>query len=216
MLTHPFYGQDFEEAEITEALEQAGLRFRHMPESDLLAQVARDLADGKVVGWFQGRFEMGPRALGNRSILADPRSSAMKDRINALKKRQSFRPLAPAVLVERLSEFFEYRQPDPFMTMAPKVRADKAHLIPAAIHVDGTARLQTIDRAANSRFYGVIEEFAKLTGIPVILNTSFNRAEPIVTRPQEAISCYLRTEMDILVVGDFYVNDRSQELVRGS
>jgi carbamoyltransferase len=211
VLTHPFYGQDYDEAEITLALEQAGLCYRHMAEPDLLAQVARDLAAGKIVGWFQGRFEIGPRALGNRSILADARSPAMKDRINALKNREPFRPLAPAVLLERLSEFFEFRQPDPFMTMAPKVRADKAHLIPAAIHVDGTARIQTIDRAANPRFYGVIEEFAKLTGIPLILNTSFNRAEPIVTRPQEAISCYLRTDMDVLVLGDFYVTDRNRD-----
>ena len=179
-----------------------------MQEADLLAQVARDLADGKIIGWFQNRFEMGPRALGNRSILADPRSPAMKDRINALKHREPFRPLAPAVLLERLSEFFEFRQPDPFMTMAPKVRADKAHLIPAALHVDGTARIQTVERAANPRFYGVIEEFARLTGVPLILNTSFNRAEPIVTRPQEAISCYLCTDMDVLVLGDFYVADR--------
>ena len=208
-LTHPFYGTGYSDAEIIRALQQAGLAYRRMSERELLAKVARDLATGKIVGWFQGRSEIGPRALGNRSILADARDAAMKDHINArVKHREPFRPFAPAVLVERVQEFFEIGQSDPFMTMAPKVRADKAHLIPAAVHVDGTARIQTIDRTSNPRFYGVIEEFAKLTGIPVILNTSFNRQEPIVARPENAISCYLRTDMDVLVLGDFYITDR--------
>jgi len=214
-MRHPFYGKAYGDTEITAALQQAGLQYKRMTEADLLKQVARDLAQGKIVGWFQGRFEMGPRALGNRSILADARDAAMKDRINArVKHRESFRPFAPAVLVERLTEFFEFEQPDPFMTMAPKVRPDKAPLIPAAVHVDGTARIQTVDRAASPRFYGVIEEFAKLTGIPVILNTSFNHQEPIVSRPEDAISCYLRTEMDVLVLGDSYITDRDQDAVR--
>ncbi len=214
-LSHPFYGKAYGDAEITAALQQAGLQYKRMTEAVLLKQVARDLAQGKIVGWFQGRFEMGPRALGNRSILADARNPTMKDRINArVKHREPFRPFAPAVLVERLTEFFEFEQPDPFMTMAPRVHPDKAPLIPAAVHVDGTARIQTVDRAANPRFYGVIEEFAKLTGIPVILNTSFNHQEPIVSRPEDAISCYLRTEMDVLVLGDFYITDRNQDAVR--
>ena len=133
----------------------------------------------------------------------------MKDHINArVKHREPFRPFGPAVLEERAAEFFEIEQRDPFMTMAPRVRTDKAHMIPAAVHVDGTARIQTVDRASNPRFYGLIKEFAELTGIPVILNTSFNRQEPIVARPSEAISCYLRTQMDVLVLGDFYVTDR--------
>ena len=164
----------------------------------------------KIVGWFQGRSELGPRALGNRSILADPRDEAMKDRINArVKHREPFRPFAPAILQERAAEFFEIEQIDPFMTMAPKVRPDKAALIPAGIHVDGTARIQTVDRSTNPRFYGVIEKFAELTGVPVVLNTSFNLQEPIVQSPENAISCYLRTQMDVLVVGDFYVTDRT-------
>ncbi len=208
-LKHPFFGQEYSDAEIIRALQQAGLAYRRMSEHDLLATVARDLATGKIVGWFQGRFEIGPRALGNRSILADPREAAMKDHINAsVKHREPFRPFAPAVLLERAAEFFEIDQSDAFMTMAPKVRVDKAPLIPAAVHVDGTARIQTVDRTLNPRFYGVIEKFAELTGIPVILNTSFNQQEPIVARPEEAISCYLRTRMDVLVLGDFYTTDR--------
>jgi carbamoyltransferase len=188
-----------------------------MDEAELLKTVAHDLADRKIVGWFQDRFEMGPRALGNRSILSDARDATIKDLINSrVKHREAFRPFAPAVLVERLSEFFEIDQPDPFMTMAPKVRADKAHLIPAAIHVDGTCRIQSVDRVANRRYYGVIEEYAKLTGVPVILNTSFNSREPIVARPAEAISCFLRTEMDVLVLGDFYITDRNAAAVRRS
>jgi carbamoyltransferase len=168
--------------------------------------VAGDLVSGKIVGWYQGRSELGPRALGNRSILADARDPATKDRLNAqIKRREPFRPLAPAVLEDRAAEFFEIEQSDPFMTMAPIVRREKAHLIPSAVHVDGTARIQTVDRRSNPRFYALIEKFAELTGVPVILNTSFNRQEPIVARPEEAISCYRRAGLDILVLGDFYV-----------
>jgi carbamoyltransferase len=118
------------------------------------------------------------------------------------------------VLIEHLSEYFEYDHPDPFMTMAPKIRADKLDVIPAAAHVDGTGRIQTIDRKANPRYYGVIEEYAKLTGIHVILNTSFNRQEPVVNAPAEAISCYLRTDMDRVVLGDFYVQDRNPAAIQ--
>jgi carbamoyltransferase len=179
-----------------------------MGEEELTSTVARDIAAAKIVAWFQGRAELGPRALGNRSILADPRDPAMKDRINArVKHREPFRPFAPAILQERASEFFEIEQIDPFMTMAPKVRPDKAALIPAGLHVDGTARIQTVDRATNPRFYKVIEKSAELTGVPVVLNTSFNLKEPIVQSPEDAISCFLRTQMDVLVLGNFYVTD---------
>ena len=203
-LTHPFYGTTHGDDEIARALGQAGLSYQRLGEAGLIAEVARHLAEGRIVGWVQGRFEMGPRALGNRSILADPRSAAMKDKLNArIKQREPFRPFAPAVLVERASEFFEIDQPDPFMTMAPRVRADKVQLIPAAVHVDGTARIQTVDRSANPRYYRLIEEFGRLTGVPVILNTSFNRREPIVASPADAVACYLQTGMDALVIGDF-------------
>ncbi len=160
-----------------------------MPEPKLIQQVARDLAAGKIVGWFQGRSEIGPRALGHRSILADPRHAAMKDRLNSrVKQRAWFRPFAPMILEERAAEFFEIDQLDPFMTMAPKVRAAKAQLIPAAVHFDGTARLQTVGRGTNPLLYAVIEEFAGLTGVPVILNTSFNLHEPIVETPRDAVT----------------------------
>ena len=211
---HPFLGAQFTDDEIVNALEEAGLPYRRLSEADLLSQVARDLADSRIVGWFQGRAEIGPRALGNRSILSDARSLKIKDLINArIKHREPFRPFAPAVLIERASEFFEFDHPDPFMTMAPRLRPDKVHLIPAAAHVDGTGRIQTVERSTNPRYYGVIEQYARLTGIPVVLNTSFNRQEPIVNSPREAISCFLRTEMDVLVLGDFYITDRPRVAV---
>jgi len=204
-LTHAFHGLGYREAEIAGVFRQAGLAHERLPQPELIQQVTRDLAAGKIVGWFQGRSEVGPRALGHRSILADPRHAAMKDRLNSrVKQRAWFRPFAPAILEERVAEFFEIDQLDPFMTMAPKVRAAKAHLIPAAVHFDGTARLQTVGRGTNPLLYAVIEKFAGLTGVPVILNTSFNLHEPIVETPADAVSCYLRTQMDVLVIGNFY------------
>lgn len=215
VLDHAFYGMDYSDAEITRALDAAGLTYERLEEDALLKKVAQDLADQKIVGWFQGRAEMGPRALGNRSILSGARSNAMKDLINArIKHREAFRPFAPVVLFDRLKEFFEFHQPDPFMTMAPRIHPDKVHLIPAAAHVDGTGRIQTIERHQNPRYYGVIEEYAKLTGIPVILNTSFNRQEPVVNAPEHAISCYLRTDMDVLVLGNYYSRDRDAGAVK--
>lgn len=209
-MTHAFYGKDYSDAEIVAALDAAGLKYQRMAEDDLLKRAAQDLSEQKIVGWFQGRAEIGPRALGNRSILSSATTNAMKDLINArIKHREAFRPFAPVVLIERMAEYFEYEHPDPFMTMAPRIRPEKIAEIPAAAHVDGTGRIQTIDRAANPRYYGVIEEYAKITGIPVILNTSFNRQEPVVNAPAEAISCYLRTDMDRLVLGDFYISDRN-------
>ena len=208
-LKHALYGKAYSDQEIIQALEEAGLGYRRMPQEQLLPHVAKDLADGKIVGWFQGRFEMGPRALGNRSILADPRRADMRDILNnKVKKRESFRPFAPAVLVERAHEFFEIDQPDPFMTLAPRVRAENQHRIPAAVHIDGTGRIQTVERSSNPRYYGLIEAFGRLTGVPVLLNTSFNRTEPIVASPTDAVGCYLRTGMDVLVMGDFYTTDR--------
>ena len=214
-LTHAYYGQGYNDGDIVKALDEAGLKYERMTEAALLKRVAQDLSEQKIVGWFQGRAEIGPRALGNRSILSSATSNAMKDLINArIKHREPFRPFAPVVLVERLHEFFDYNHPDPFMTMAPKIRPEKLSVIPAAAHVDGTGRIQTIDRTANPRFYGVIEEYAKITGIPVILNTSFNRQEPVVNAPAEAISCYLRTDMDRLVLGDYYISDRNKDAIQ--
>lgn len=213
-LTHPYYGPTYSEKDIRDALAVAHLTGERLSELELLERVARDLAAGRIVGWFQGRSEMGPRALGNRSILADPRRAEMKDIINArVKHREPFRPFAPAVLLERASEFFHIDQPDPFMTLAPRVREDKKHLIPAAVHVDGTGRIQTVERSANPRYYGVIETFGKLTGVPVLLNTSFNQQEPIVETPSHAVSCFLRSGLDVLVLGNYYVTRNSQSRI---
>jgi carbamoyltransferase len=215
-LKSALFGRAYGEGEIVRALDAAGLHYRRMNEAQLIARVARDLADGRIVGWFQGRFEMGPRALGNRSILADPRRPEMRDVLNAkVKQREPFRPFAPAVLVERAAEFFEIGQPDPFMTLAPRVRAECRDRIPAAVHVDGTGRIQTVERSSNPRYYGLIEEFGRLTGVPILLNTSFNRSEPIVASPKDAIECYLKSGMDVLVLGDFYTTDRPAALANG-
>ncbi len=213
-LIHPFYGLEFSDEAISRALDSAGLVSEKLEEPELIQRTARALAEGKIVGWFQGRFEMGPRALGNRSILADPRSADMRTVINSkIKHRESFRPFAPAVLEERANEYFDVAQPDPFMTLAPHVHADREREIAAAIHADGTARIQTVSRAANQRYYDLIHAFGEITGVPIVLNTSFNRHEPIVARPEEAISCYLRTGMDVLVIGDHFVTMRTPEAV---
>ncbi len=213
-MSHAFLGVAYSDTQIEQALQAAGLTYERLPEADLIARVARDLAEDRIVGWFQGKFEIGPRALGNRSILASPLNLAIKDVINTrVKYREPFRPFAPAVLAEHQAEYFEIDQPDPFMTMAPRVRPDKVGIIPAAVHVDGTGRIQTVERAANPLYYALIEAFMRLTGVPVVLNTSFNKQEPIVARPEEAISCYLRTEIDVLVLGNYYTRARTPDAV---
>jgi carbamoyltransferase len=175
-------------------------------ETALCLHTAQALADGSVVGWFQGRMEWGPRALGNRSILADPRRADIKEMLNRkVKRRESFRPFAPAILREAVADWFEEEADVPFMTQVFQVRAEKRAAIPAVTHVDGSGRLQTVRREANPRFYRLIEAFGALTGVPILLNTSFNENEPIVCRPEEALECFLRTEMDMLVLGDHVV-----------
>lgn len=215
-LKHAYYGKEYSAEECRQALESFGMEFQRIDDNEKLCQrVAADIADGKIIGWFQGRFEMGPRALGNRSILADPRRAEMKDILNArVKHRESFRPFAPAVLAERANEWFEISQMDPFMTIAPRVRADKASQIPSGVHHDGTGRIQTVHRDTNPMYYGVIEAFEQQTGVPIVLNTSFNRQEPIVARPAEAISCFLRTDMDVLVLGNYYSTDHNPSAVK--
>jgi carbamoyltransferase len=178
------------------------------PMDDTASRVARLIADGAVVGWVQGRSEFGPRALGNRSILADPRVASHKETINAMiKKREAYRPFAPSVLAERVGEFFDVpgeARGFPFMSSVLEVREDKRALLPAITHVDGTARLQTVTRTANPRFWALIDAFAGLTGIPILLNTSFNNnAEPIVDSVDDAVVCFLTSGLDWLVVGDF-------------
>ena len=204
------YGLEYGPEAIEQALVAHGLTYERLPGQEMQQRIARDLAAGQIVGWYQGRFEMGPRALGNRSLLADPRRAEMKDILNSrIKSREPFRPFAPAVLVEEANRFFELDGPDPFMTKAPRVRPEMRSVIPAAVHVDGTARVQTVDRAANPRYYDLIRTFGELTGVPVLINTSFNEREPIVARPEEAIACFLRTDLDVLAMGDFYCCDRS-------
>ena len=173
--------------------------------ADLISATAKRLAQGKVCGWFQGRMEFGPRALGSRSILADPRDATMRDHINALvKKREAFRPFAPAVVAEKCSEFFELDRESPFMLETAQVR-DNASL-PAVTHVDRSARVQTVARDVDPRFHALLTEFGRLTGYPVLLNTSFNmRGEPIVCDPIDALICFVRASLDVLVVGDILV-----------
>jgi len=173
-------------------------------EEDLLRQTAQAIADGKVVGWFQGRMEWGPRALGNRSILADPRRADMKKILNAkIKRRESFRPFAPSILREAVAEWFEQDDDVPFMMEVFQIRARKREIIPAVTHVDGSGRLQTVHKETNPRYYRLIEHFRDLTGIPLVLNTSFNENEPVVCYCGEALDCFLRTKMDVLVLGNF-------------
>lgn len=177
-----------------------------MPEEELVKATAARIAEGKVVGWFQGRMEWGPRALGNRSIVVDPRRAEMKDLLNSrIKRREMFRPFAPSILLERVGDFFEETHPSPFMLMAYKVKANKRSVIPAPTHVDGTGRLQTVSKDENPRYWMLIKEFENLTGVPVLLNTSFNENEPVVCTPEEAITCFTRTKMDVLTIGNFFV-----------
>lgn len=183
-----------------------GMEISELSEEVIAKEAAKEIAAGKILGWFQGRAEWGPRALGNRSIVADPRRADMKDILNArIKHREMFRPFAPSILAEATGEYFEKSYPCPFMTQAYSVRPEKREIIPAPTHVDGTGRLQTVTQEANPRYWRLIREFGNLTGVPVVLNTSFNDNEPIVCRPEEAIECFLRTKMDVLVLGDMLV-----------
>jgi len=175
-------------------------------EAVLFRRTASAIADGKVVGWFQGRMEWGPRALGNRSIVCDPRRADMKDVLNLkIKRRESFRPFAPSILREYVSEWFEEDDDVPFMIKVFQIREEKRPEIPAVTHVDGSGRLQTVYKETNPRYFGLIEAFRLITGVPIVLNTSFNENEPVVCTPKEALGCFLRTGMDMLVMGDFMI-----------
>ena len=214
-----FWGPEYDNSEIIEALEhkniktseQGRLKVEKLEVNELVKKTARFLADSKVIGWFQGRTEWGPRALGNRSILANPCNPDMKNILNLkIKKRESFRPFAPAILEEEVLNYFEQNQPVPFMEKVYKIKESKRKLIPSVTHVDGTGRLQTVSRENNHLYYELIKEFGRLTGVPILINTSFNENEPIVNKPEEAIDCFLRTDMDVLVLGN-YVVTRTQE-----
>ena len=206
IMDSPYWGPEFSDSHVEEILRKKNVRFERLNDDELIKRTAKDVADGKIVGWFQGRTEWGPRALGNRSILADPRKGEMKDVLNErIKRRESFRPFAPSVLEEFASEWFEESYPVPFMEKIYRVRPGNRKLIPAVAHTDGTGRLQTVSRDVNPRYHGLIKEFYKVTAVPMVLNTSFNENEPIVNTPVDALNCFLRTKMDVLVMGNHYV-----------
>jgi carbamoyltransferase len=211
VMDHAYWGPGYTAAEIRCAIEasdiaKGGYAVAELAELELPQRTAAIIAEGKILGWFQGRAEWGPRALGNRSIVADPRRPEMKEILNRrIKHREIFRPFAPSILAEKTGEWFEKSHPSPFMTLAYAVRPEKRDKIPAPTHVDGTGRLQTVTREANAKYHALISEFARQTGVPVVLNTSFNDNEPIVCRPQEAIDCFLRTQMDALVLGNYLI-----------
>ena len=201
-----YLGPSYSAQEIAAALDKAGLPARPLDREARLNRAVDAIERGDVVGWFQGRMEWGPRALGNRSILAHPGRKDMKDILNArIKRREWFRPFAPAVLAERQAEIFASAHPSPFMLHVHPIRPEWRDRLPAVTHVDGTGRLQTVTREANPDYYELIKRFGERTGIPVVLNTSFNENEPVVCRPEEAIDCFQRTRMDVLVIGDFVV-----------
>jgi carbamoyltransferase len=215
----PYWGPVFTDEEIDKLiklrsaeLREKGCEIREIQDSkEVCRTTAEKIAEGKIVGWFQGRTEWGPRALGNRSILVDPRRKEMKDILNArIKRREWFRPFAPSVLVEHVSEWFEGSHPVPFMEKVYRIKTEKRDLIPAVTHVDGTGRLQTVAREMNPMYHQLIEEFYKITKVPIVLNTSFNENEPIVNIPDDALNCFLRTRMDLLVMGRYIISQSQQ------
>jgi len=214
-MTHAFWGPSFTDSYVATLLQEKsaaiaaeGCAVQRIDDArNLVDRTARAIADGLVVGWFQGRMEWGPRALGNRSILGDPRRADMKNILNLkIKRRESFRPFAPSILREAVADWFTREDDVPFMLQVLPIRPERRAQIPAVTHVDGTGRLQTVDSAGNPRYHALIEAFFRLTGVPMILNTSFNENEPVVCRPEEALDCFLRTKMDVLVIGSFMVS----------
>jgi carbamoyltransferase len=188
------------------ALDQAGCIVRQLDDHVICEEVADAITDGLVIGWYEGRMEWGPRALGHRSILGDPRRADMKDILNLkIKRRESFRPFAPSILREAVSDWFELDGEVPFMMQVFSIRQEKRSVIPAVTHVDGSGRLQTVTQTENKRYYNLIQSFFRRTGVPMVLNTSFNENEPIVCTPREALDCFLRTKMDLLVLEDFLI-----------
>ncbi len=214
-MDHAYWGPGFDEATVAaeiaardDELQASGCTVsRVVDEEKLCEMTANAISRGLVVGWFQGRMEWGPRALGNRSILCDPRRADMKEILNQkIKRRESFRPFAPSVLREAVSDWFVADDDVPFMMKVLDIRCERRPDIPAVTHVDGSGRLQTVDRSTNPRFYRLIGKFCDITGVPMLLNTSFNENEPIVCHPGEALDCFLRTRMDILVLGNHFLS----------
>ena len=217
VMEHAYTGPAFTDAEVQAAIERArgngwdsSIDIARLDDASLYRDIAHAVADGRVVGWFQGGMEFGPRALGDRSIVADPRRADMKEiRNTRIKHRETYRPFAPSVLEENVGEIFERSEPSPFMLMVYKVREAARTLIPAVTHVDQTGRLQTVSAKTNPRYHALISEFHRQTGVPLVLNTSFNEHEPIVATPGEAIACYLKTRMDVLALGNWVLSRRT-------
>jgi carbamoyltransferase len=209
--THAYLGPAYGDAEIKQYLDGAGARYHELPREELLRRTAKALADGHVVGWFQGRLEFGPRALGGRSILADPRDPKMRDTLNMkIKFREGFRPFAPSALAEKANEWFELDCESPYMLLVAPVREGK-RVIPSVTHVDHSARIQTVTRETSPLYYDLIAAFEKQTGVPLLINTSFNvRGEPIVCTPHDAYLCFMRTHMDDLVLGPYLLEKPAQ------
>ncbi len=213
--THAYLGPAYSDAEIQQYLDGAGAKYRTLSDAELVATTARLISESNVIGWFQGRMEFGPRALGGRSILADPRDAKMRDTLNMkIKFREGFRPFAPSVLADKSPEWFEMDCDSPYMLLVAQVREGK-RVIPSVTHVDGSARIQTVSRAESPLYYDLIAEFGRLTGVPVVINTSFNvRGEPIVCTPHDAYLCFMRTNMDHLVLGHHLLDKKEQPPLR--
>jgi carbamoyltransferase len=204
VMEHTYWGLEYSPADCRAALDAKGLAYRELSDPVIAEETAALIAAGNIVGWFQGRFEWGPRALGNRSIVCDPRNASMTAHLNQrIKHRESFRPFAPSVLEERAGDWFDQADASPFMLMTCQVKRDKQRLVPAITHVDGTARQQTVSRATNPKYWSLIHAFERRTGVPVVLNTSFNENEPVVNSPEEAVACFLRNDMDVLALGPY-------------
>ena len=205
-ITSAYFGSKFNHEEIIKVLDKEGVTYTIVSDDDLFERVSDKLVDGGVVGWFQGRAEFGPRALGNRSILVDPRRKDAKDLLNEkIKRRESFRPFAPSILKEAVGEYFIQHDAVPFMEKVFDIKKEKYEQIPAVTHVDGTGRLQSVDKDVSPRYHKLISKFAEKTGVPILLNTSFNENEPIVNKPEEALACFLRTKMDMLVMENIII-----------
>lgn len=218
VMDHAYWGPAFGDQEVSNLINSVAPELEaqqctpeHLDNTDLLCEkTAKAIAAGKVVGWFQGRMEWGPRALGNRSIVCDPRRADMKDILNRkIKRRESFRPFAPSILREEVPHWFEFDDDVPFMMQVHQIKEPRRALVPAVTHVDGSGRLQTVKKQANPLYYKLIEAFARITSVPMVLNTSFNENEPVVCSPKEALDCFLRTKMDVLVLGNHYIERAS-------
>ncbi len=212
VMDSPFWGPEFSDVEIESILNEYKIRYQKLNEEELLTKTAEAIKNGKIIGWFQGRTEWGPRALGNRSIIVDPRKKEMKDILNErIKRRETFRPFAPSVLEDQVSEWFENSYPVPFMEKVYKIKSEKREFIPAVTHFDGTGRLQTVSKSMNPKYYKLIEKFYEFTNVPMVLNTSFNENEPIVNTPKDALECFLRTKMDVLVLNNYLVLENEND-----